>query len=50
MNAAGAPLHTGLHTGRSEQLTTAEAGLRVTEIAREATNQAIARRPPGGRV
>lgn len=36
-----------LHTGRSELLTTAAAGLRVTEIAREATNQAMARRPPG---
>ena len=33
-----------LHTGQPGLLTTAEAGLRVTEIAREATNQAIARR------
>ncbi|MFA5206461.1 MAG: Gfo/Idh/MocA family oxidoreductase [Lentisphaeria bacterium] len=39
-----------LHTGRSERLTTAEAGLRVTEIAREATEQAMAARQQGSAI
>lgn len=35
-----------LHSGKSELLTSAAAGMRVVEIAREATNQAIRDRPP----
>lgn len=37
-----------LETGGSELLATAEQGMRVVEIAREATNEAIANRPHGG--
>ncbi len=33
-----------LHTGKSELLTTAEASMKVTDIAREATNEAIRNR------
>ena len=33
-----------LHTGKSDLLTTAEAGMKVTDIAREATNDAIRKR------
>jgi len=35
-----------LHSGKSDLLTSAAAGMRVVEIAREATNQVIRDRPP----